>query len=111
MEKVFKSPDEWDAGKALAAHICLVTDKPLTLSLEIPDQWQGAKALLQLRVAVRPVMAINYLKADKGYLYYQIALSKNFIARKPITAAAITPALTRSLEETQITLENINNEK
>jgi hypothetical protein len=106
-----KAPDEWDAGDALSSLTSVVADRPLTLALQIPDQWHDAEAQLQLRLAVRPSIARHYLKVDTGHLFYRIALSRNFVSRKPITASAVTPSLARTLAETQITRKLVNDNK
>ena len=103
-----KSPDEWDAGEALTSQIQVVKDKPLTLSLEIPDQWHGPTAQLQLWLAVRPTLATYYLKKDTGHLHYRVALSRNFVSSKLITASAVTPTSALSLKYVQITKELLN---
>jgi len=100
-----KSPEEWDAGKALSAEIRTVSKHPLTLSLLIPDQWQGLSAVLQLRLKVMPTIKSNYLKADTGYLHYRIPLFLDSVSAKPITASAQSPTLTNTLEEIKITRE------
>jgi hypothetical protein len=83
----------------------------MTLALQIPDQWHDAKALLELRLAVRPPLAGHYLKVEAGHLHYRIALSRNFVSRKPITASAVTPPLVESLKEVQITRMLLNEHK
>lgn len=106
-----KSPDDWDAGEALASLTRVISHHPLILELDIPDHWQGLQAQLQLRLAVRPSIASTYLKVNDGHLYYRIPLSPDRINDRPITAAAVTPPLSRMLTETQITRELLNDAK
>jgi hypothetical protein len=106
-----KVPDEWDAGEALSLLTSVAADRPLILALQIPDQWHDAKSQLQLRLAVKPSIAAHPLKVDTGHLFYRIALSRNYVSRKTITASAVTPPLTRSLLETQITRKLINDKE
>jgi len=103
-----KTTDEWDVGSALSSLVTIVADRPLTLALEIPDQWQGSDALLQLRLSFRPAIATNYLKEDKGSLFYRIELTQSNISKKPITASLVTPSQSKALEELQITRKLIN---
>ncbi len=106
-----KSPDDWDAGEALASLTRVISHHPLILELDIPDHWQGLQAQLQLRLAVRPSIASTYLKVNDGHLYYRIPLSPDRINDKPITAAAVTPPLNRMLTNTKITRELLNDAK
>lgn len=106
-----KSPDDWDAGEALASLTRVISHRPLILELDIPDQWQGLQAQLQLRLAVRPSIASTYLKLNDGHLYYRIPLSPDRINDRPITAAAVTPPLSRVLKETPITRKLLNDFK
>ncbi|WP_341521197.1 toxin VasX [Pseudomonas sp. G.S.17] len=103
-----KSPDEWDAGEALASQTTIISDAPLTLALKIPEQWHGLQALLHLRLAVKPAIAVNYLKMDTNYLNYRIPLSLDTLALRPITAAATSPPPIKQLKEIYITEEILN---
>lgn len=103
-----KAPNDWDAGPALASLMKVISDRPLTIELDIPYQWQGLQAQLQLRLKVRPAIASNYLKADDGYLHYRIPLVLDKISKIPITASATPPKLTTSLQETEITPVHLN---
>lgn len=106
-----KSPDDWDAGEALARLTRVISHRPMILEWDLPDHWQGLQAQLQLRLAVRPSIASTYLKLNDGHLYYSIPLSPDRINDRPITAAAVTPPLSRVLKETQITRKLLNDSK
>ena len=103
-----KTPDEWDAGKALSLGIRVVFGRPLTIALEVPEQWQGAQANLHLRLAFRPEIAGNYLRKDSGYLHFRVSLPPDSVTNKPITVSAASPIIIKSLEEIQVTRAMLN---
>lgn len=103
-----KTPDEWDAGQGLSELIRISAHRPLTLELDIPYQWQGMQAQLQLRLAVRPDIASQYLKHDQGFLHYRIPLSPDRVRSTPVTASKVAPTLNKSLQEIQITRERLD---
>lgn len=103
-----KNQNEWDAGHSLASLIRVVSDRPLVLQLDIPEQWLGLQSQLQLRLMVRPAVASSYLKADSGHLYYRIPLSLDVVNSKPISAFSVTPKSTEAFQEIQITRKHLN---
>ncbi|MCQ2997860.1 hypothetical protein NLO95_27470 [Pseudomonas syringae] len=105
-----KSPNDWDAGPALSSLIHVISESPLIIELDIPDQWQGMQAQLELRLIVTPTVASQPLKANKGHLHYRVSLSPDIISSKPITASSASPAQTKSSQVTQITRDMLKNE-
>jgi hypothetical protein len=72
-----------DVTSDLDQIITLASASPLILALEIPVDWQGHHSCLHVKLAVKPYLAQSYLKADRGYLYYRIALGEDTSGKPP----------------------------
>ncbi|KPX45494.1 putative Membrane protein [Pseudomonas syringae pv. helianthi] len=87
LAELIEAPHRQDVSKGLRQGLSVASASPLTLALEIPEDWQGHNVLLLLRLAVKPALANTYLKADQGYLNYRIPLSMGSLS-KPIHASS-----------------------
>ncbi|WP_426206869.1 hypothetical protein [Pseudomonas sp. TWP3-1] len=72
------SPDvdhEKDVSTTLLKNLKITTTDPLLLKLEIPDEWCSEQSQLQLRLSVKPDVAVTPLKSDDSFLFYPISLN------------------------------------
>ncbi|GKQ31902.1 hypothetical protein PSTH68_20305 [Pseudomonas syringae pv. theae] len=103
------SSNKQDVSEVLRHTLSVFSVSPLTLTLSIPQNWQGHNTILLLRLAVKPALASTYLNADKGYLNYRIALGMDSL-NKPIKASSTHQTGRVSLPTTQIKKESLDDE-
>ncbi|CAM3524560.1 hypothetical protein BZK31_28090 [Pseudomonas floridensis] len=99
--------DTQDVSEALCQGLSIAAASPLTLALEIPNEWHGHQTLLLLRVAVKPALVKAYLKADQGYLTYRVPLGVDTVS-KPVSASTNETADDLQLPAIPITRERLN---
>ena len=63
-----------DVGAIVRSNFVLVGDSPLGIQLSLPYEWCGTQSILNVRFAVKPDLAENYLKSNEHYLSYRIPL-------------------------------------
>lgn len=78
-----------DVGPQVRSALRLLSDNPLTLTLDISPDWVGAQSQLRLRLAVQPELANKPLKHDDAYLYYAVPLQPA-ASREPIKGVPAT---------------------
>jgi hypothetical protein len=101
------SIDGRDVAELVCEHMILENVNPLTLNLEIPDDWCGEQSQLKMRLSVQPDMANKPLKSDDDFLYYPVSLlasSKN----KPLTGDSSVKPSRLSLKWAEVKMENIH---
>lgn len=99
---------EQDVGESLIHGMSVLSDTPLTIALKIPSEWQGLNSQLQLRLAVKPALAADYLRSETGLLHYRIPFPPDAIGKKPFTASAVNPDKINTGKEIQITREMLH---
>ncbi|MBD8573480.1 hypothetical protein IFR09_07275 [Pseudomonas syringae] len=95
-------PERLDVSDFFRHKLSLANDSPMTLELKLAPEYLGHQVHLDLCLAVKPVMAENFLKADNGYLNYRIPLGMD-VVNKPITAMGLAPDTSAPLPAIQIT--------
>ncbi|RRV05985.1 hypothetical protein EGJ27_14955 [Pseudomonas sp. v388] len=94
-----------DVTEALSGLISIAATAPLTIELKIAPDWQGHHNILHLRLAAKPSIAHQHLKADQGHLYYRISLAQDLISN-PIRPSFPLPESLNSIPLLPITKDS-----
>ncbi|GAB7533461.1 hypothetical protein PS3A_58770 [Pseudomonas sp. 3A(2025)] len=102
--------EKLDVSDFFRHKLSLINASPLTLELKLPPEYLGHQVYLDLCLAVKPSMAENFLKFDKGYLNYHFPLSMDTV-NKPMTAMALAPDTSAALPEIKIAKSFIDDQQ
>lgn len=87
-----------------------VSDSPAILELKLSCDYLGHQVFLDLCLAVKPLLADQFLKADAGYLNYRVPLGLDNV-NHIITAMALAPDISAPLPAIKITKSFINDQQ